>query len=178
MVEIDPIFDTQINSWILAVQKWIDSYIDRQLIMDATAATRYYDGKRINNVIIDSCHDVEEVRIDDNLVDSGDYVVFPYNSAIKWQIRRKTGIFCDGLANITVKAKWGMFPENEVPENVRLAATMFVAHLLNSAKNPASGAEVKSETIGRYSVTYVTSEERSKILQAKDLLEEFKRMSV
>jgi hypothetical protein len=178
MVEIDPTFDTQLDVWISAVQKWIDSFIDRTLIMNETAQTRIFDAKKHESVIIDSCNDVEEVRISDELMSDEEYITFPYNSAIKWQIRRKSGYFPTGVGNISVKAKWGMFPENEIPDDIRLAATILVAHLLNSAKNPASGAEVKSETIGRYSVSYVTSEERSKILQAKDLLDPYKRLSL
>lgn len=178
MAEIDPAFDSQINSWIKAVEGYIEKYLDYQLIMDETATTRYFDGTGAPSLLIDTCRDVIECRISEDLIEEEGYIAFPYNKPAKWQIRRKTGCFPGGVGNVTVKAKWGAYPEAEIPDDIRLAATILTTAILNSAKNPATGPEVKSETIGRYSVSYVTTEERSKLMQAKDLLEQYRRLSV
>lgn len=179
MTEIDPAFDSQLNDWIAAVEAYMDRFTDRKLIVADTATTNYYDGRGMGNLNIDDCRDVEEVRINEQLVENAQYMAYPYNKGYKFQLRHKCGVWPGGVGNITVKAKWGAYEALEVPKDLIFAATVLVGGIIKAAGNQGPlGAEVKSETIGRYSVSYVTDGERKNYMEAMGILNSYRRRTV
>lgn len=174
--EIDDSFDPYLEGLIQSAQDYIEKYINRKLIKEQTISARYFDGNNLNKITIDDCSDIEEVYIDDIL--NTEFLGYPYNTNAYTSIRLKNGNFNYGTANITVKAKWGVFPEDEIPADIKLACAMLLSNMLNANNNTATGKEVKSETIGRYSVSYISSIEREKLLPVNALLDKYRKIGL
>lgn len=162
LIDIDESFVDQVNRWITGVEEYIDHLTGRSFIADATATVRKYDGDNTGTLLIDDCVAVEEVTIgtDDPLTgedESGDegpdYYLYPANTLPKTRIRLASGTFPRwGPQNVSVKAKWGY--SVAVPEDIRNAATVLLAGIINFSNSNEAEGDIKSMSIGRYTVTY------------------------
>lgn len=154
---IDSSFVGQIEEWIADVEKYIDMKTGRNFIADTVATAKKYDGDNSRSILIDDCVEITEVKIGTDpalsVAVSGeeDYFLYPANDVPKTKIKLTGGIFPSWpMQCVSVKAKWGF--SVDVPADIRQAATVLVAGIINYSLN--ADGEVKSMSIGRYTVTY------------------------
>lgn len=174
--EIDASFDDQIDEWIEAAESHIDSATGRNFKADDTASVRLYDGDNSSELLIDDCVELTQVQIDTDtpLAINDEVFAYPLNKTPKTKLKQSGGTFRTGTPGmIKVMGKWGY--SVEVPADIKFAATVIVAGIVNFANN-AEG-EVQSMSIGRYSVTYKTKQEVSDFERVKEILSTYKKFT-
>lgn len=186
LITIDPTFYNQVNSWIEQIEKYIDQITGRNFVADAAATERLYDGNNANILPIDDCISITKVETGDGsvasksvfwetLIKGDDYMEYPANYAADKtpidELRMLGGVFLRGFQNIKIKAKWGY--SVTAPEDIMTAATILVAGIINYSLN-AEG-EVKSMSIGRYSVTYKDEKQWQDFDRVKGILEYYQK---
>jgi hypothetical protein len=159
VIEIDETFDEQIDEWIEAIEEYIDNETNNDftpVAEDAVDEDRTFDGSGTNTLYIDAATEIVEVRLseDGDPLDVDTYVLYPKRADTTRKIVLKSNKFPCGIENIYINGKWGYAT---VPQDIKLAATILVAGIINNAWQ--SESEVQSTTIGRYSVTYKTKEQ-------------------
>lgn len=174
LTDIDPSFDTQLNDWIEAVEIMIDQITGRSWKADAAAVKRYFDGNGTDTLRIDDAVEITEVKVGDEIIDSDDYYVQPYNTLPIKKIILTSGGFSYGSKNIEITAKWGR--SVAVPKDIELAATILVAGIVNNSRENEGGT-ISSITVGRYSVSYQNSQQESDQNSAMDILKRNKKWS-
>ncbi len=180
-ITIDPAFYSRIDAWIGSIERYIDHRTGRNFVADAAASKRVYDGDGESNLLIDDCVAVTKLEIDETEIDSDDYYLYPENAIAKGipisQIKLFGARFSRcGLTrqNIWVTAKWGY--STVAPEDIALAATVLVAGIINFSLN--SEGEVKSMTVGRYSVSYRDKSEWADYDRANEILDSYEKITV
>lgn len=179
LIDIDASFASQLNSWIDAVTKYIEGVTNRRIIADATDTEYLYDGTNKHSMMVDDFVSITSIEIiDDRDTDArtditDDCYYYPANETPKWKIEY-TSLFPRGRQNIAITGKRGFTTQAGLPADLELAATIFVAGIINYS-NSHSG-EVKSESIGRYSVTYTTDAEKEDYAMAMETLKGYRRI--
>lgn len=168
--EVDSTMDDQIDSWIEAMENHIDKETGRNFVADSAASERLYDGDGDREIFIDDCVEIEKVEIDGVEID---YFAYPANETPKISIAREYGKFTRGRQNIAVTAKWGY--SVAVPADIKFACTVLVAGIINNAAD--TGGEVKSMSMGEYSVTYKDAKQTSDFDNVKKILANYRRMT-
>lgn len=168
--EVDSTMDDQIDSWIEAMENHIDKETGRNFVADEEASERLYDGDGDREIFIDDCVEIEKVELDDEEID---YFAYPANETPKISIAREYGKFTRGRQNIAVTAKWGY--SVAVPADIKFACTVLVAGIINNAAD--TGGEVKSMSMGEYSVTYKDAKQTSDFDNVKKILANYRRMT-
>jgi len=161
LTEIALSFKSQVESWIDAVESFIDKFCQRNFKADTIATIKLYDGlpptdtfktKTRKEYFIDDCVEVVELKIDGKIVPATDYLLYPANSLPKTRIllKKESGyVFSSGEQNISVKAKWGY--SVDPPKDIVFAATVLTAGVINYSRGKSL---VRTEAIGNYSVAY------------------------
>lgn len=170
LIEIDPSFDTQVDEWIESVEEYIDHETNRDFEPYdgvAVAADRTFDGDLTDTMSIDPATEVTEVRFSEtgDPVDVDQYVTHPVRKPTINKIQLKYLKFPKGIQNIYIKAIWGYA---SVPKDIKLAATVLVAGIINNAWQ--SEGEIASMSIGRYSVTYKTKSQVDDFNKIEEIL--------
>lgn len=175
LITIDEDFKPRVEEFIDAVTAYIERYTGRTFTADTVATARMYDGNNSDQLFIDDAVEVTEVKIKDTVLDADDYVLYPSNRLPKTRIILPYKYFYVGNQNITVTAKWG-YGEN-IPDDLSFAATLLVADIINAADTNDSNT-ISSETIGRYSVSYVTDNSKGtpEALQAHKIIKLYRRL--
>lgn len=186
LITIDPSFYTQVNSWIEQMEKYIDQVTGRNFVADAVATERLFDGNNANIFGIDDCISITSLKQGDGsisspsiywttLVKDQDYMEYPANHAADdlpiSELRNLGTIFYKGFQNIKIKAKWGY--SVTAPTDIITVTTILVAGIINYSLN-AEG-EVKTMSIGRYSVTYKDEKQWQDFDRIKGILEYYKK---
>lgn len=156
LTEIDDAFNDQLDSWILGVSQFMDTYTGRQLVADATPETRKYDGNGADELMIDHAQAISAVTVDGVAVTPLQY---PANKPRKNRLVLVGTLWITGLQNVLVTAKFGYYPTLADAPAIQFAATVLVAGIVNQSKNQDDG--VQSEKIGQYSVTYKDPEQKA-----------------
>lgn len=164
--EIEEAFQPQVEAWIAGVERVIDQITGRNFVADEVASARLYDGDGSDDLLIDDCIAVTEVATGNDSYGGG-FTIVPSTGADRYftypanhdvlsipitKIKLNARCFTHGNQNNKITAKWGY--SEEAPADIQFAATVFVAGILN--QNRQGGDQVKSESIGNYSVTYNT----------------------
>ncbi len=189
--EIDVSFDAQIESWITGVEKIIDGLTGRNFIADAVASARVFDGDGEESLLIDDCVAITKVEVGND--DYGEsfteipstgasrYFLDPANYASLgvpiYKVTLRDRLWPEGKQNNRITAKWGY--SAAVPEDIKFAATIFVAGILNQQRQ--GGDQIKSETIGNYSVSYNTdkgSDSWADFENAKAIIANYKQINI
>ena len=176
----------QLSSWITAAQEYIENYTGQKF--EAEATTKYYDSKGGTEMLIDSFQSITELSIldtdgnvDETLTEgqSSDFITYPYNETIKYKIvltvGSSLGAFPVGKRLVKVVATFGV--GSTVPKQIELVTAMLVAGIIRAA-NAKSGGEVRSESLGDYSVSYGEVDEVSQKLGIKQTLDQYKLYSL
>jgi uncharacterized protein (DUF1697 family) len=173
--EISSTFAGQIDAWIESVEKYIDQVTGRNFKADTEAGERVYDGNGEREMAIDDCIAIDKVEINDEEVAEEDYLLYPANSEVKNRLRLKNrAIISKGEQNVTITANWGY--SAEVPADITLAATILLAGITAYSDN--TKGKVRSETIGRYSVTYTTEQGWQDFERVKGILNFYKKYNL
>lgn len=173
---IDVSFATQIESWIESIEAFIEKQTDRVFIADSVASERTYDGEGRCDQEFDEFISVSKVEIGEETqteIESGDYRIYPNNQENKSIIQLKYAIFEAGFQNVIITAKWGY--SESCPADITLAATILLAGIINYG-NDAKG-KVRTESIGRYSVSYENEQGWQDFKKAMDIINSYKRFS-
>jgi hypothetical protein len=159
LITIDPTFYNQVDSWMEEIEAYIDQMTGRNFKADTNASAKYYDGDDSMKILVDDAVAITEVNISgdiltadtDPLLADGDFIFYPANKLPITKIELRGGYFpCWPKRAIKITGKWGY--SVAVPTDITTVATVLVAGLINYSYN--ADGEVKSESIGRYTVTY------------------------
>lgn len=179
LIDIDPTLHDQVDEWISGVGKEIDMMTDRQIIADDTATTRYYNGSGKTKQVIDDFITITKVELRANQDDvtpsdiTSDVYLFPANKTPKWLLESYI-TFSKGIQNVLVTGRHGYCASDAIPTDLKFAATVFVSGIINYSNT--SKGEIKSESIGRYSVTYETDEQKQDFERAKAIIKSYRRI--
>ncbi len=183
LIEIDDSFDEQIDRWIEAAETNINETTGRVFIADENSSERIYDIKNTDansigqylsspkNLYVHDFIGTTKLTIDDEVIDEGDYYVYPANENPKTRINYPDG-FSEGKQNIKVEAKWGY--SEEVPADIEFAATVLVAGIIQHSLSHEG--EVASITMGRYSVNYKDEKQMKDFESVKEILKRYKKV--
>lgn len=185
-------FDSQLNDWICGVEKIIDQLTGRNFKADSAASVRVFDGDGSEDLLIDDCIAVTKVEVGNDeyggsfteIAASGTsdmYFTYPANAASKGlpihKIKLNARTFPEGRQNNRITAKWGF--SAAVPEDIQFVATVFVAGILN--QQIPGGDQIKSESIGNYSVSYNTDNGMNSwadFERAKEILNSYRDLNI
>lgn len=184
-------FDDQIDEWIVAIERTIDNITGRNFKADTVASARVYDGDGEDNILIDDA--VQVTKVETGLDSYGGqffeisasgadrYFLEPANYAALGRPIRKISlsarVWPEGRQNNRITAKWGY--SVEVPDDIKFVATVFVAGIANQHRQ--GGAEIKSEKIGNYQVTYNSDDGKNSwadFENAKAILESYRIINI
>ncbi len=191
LIEIDDSFNSQVDAWMASIERIIDNYTSRNFKADSTASARVYDGDGTNELIVDECIEVTKVEVGNSSygdsfaevssTGADKYFTYPANATARMvpihKISLSARCFPSGYQNNRVTAKWGY--SITPPEDITFAATVFVAGVINQSRG--GGDEIKSESIGSYSVTYNSdkgSNSWADFERAKQILDQYKRINI
>jgi len=163
---IDSSFDSVLDDWIEGVENTIDLVTGRNFKADTDATTRVFDGDGTSKLLIDDAVEITAVGLGNDgyggtfrtvgATGANRYFTEPVNHlAHKCPITAlvlNSDKFLIGRQNQQITAKWGF--SVAVPADIKRAATVFVAGIIN--QNSPGASEVKSKRIGDYQVTYNT----------------------
>lgn len=175
MQEIDDLFDDQLEEWIEAIEEYMDNEADRVLGVedDAEASDYAYNGTGKHTLMIDDFVDIDTITLDgEDITDS--VFLYPANSTPTWKLESDDYVFAKGRQNVVVTGVQGYREMQSFPKDLKLAATVLVAGIFNAANN--LDGEVKSESIGVYTVTYVTDSQKNDFELAKKILQKYRRI--
>ena len=166
----------------------IDQLTDRNFIADTTATYRRYDGNDGENLLIDECVEVTEVKLGLTLYGdstetltanvSNGYYVLPRDYSERGkpitEIHLRGRGWTLGTGNHQIKAKWGY--SASVPAAIELATTILAAGIYNSHRGGVGNK--KSEKIGNYAVTYTDESGWTDFEKAKDIVQQYRKISL
>lgn len=182
---INASFDSQITAWIESVERYIEQLTGRIFIADLVASEKKYDGEGETSQKFDEFVQLTKLELGEDdpalspstinrvEVPNTDYRLYPNNQENKATIMLRSGYFPCGYQNVVVTARWGY--SDTLPADIELAATILVAGITNYSNN-AKG-KVRSESLGRYSVSYETDKGWSDYERAKSILDSYKRFT-
>lgn len=169
LTEIDGSFEPQIESWIEAMENYIDKTTGRNFIADDQASVKKYDGDGDYRLFIDDAVDISKIEIDGNEV--AEYFLYPANDFPITKIELEDDYFTRGHQNVEVEGKWGY--SVDVPADITLACAILVAGVINQSLSQEG--EVQSETVGPYSVTYKSEQNWRDFFNIKNTLLQYRR---
>ena len=186
LITIDPTFYNQVDSWMEQIEKYIDQVTGRNFVADIVATERLFDGNNANVLPLDDCVQITKVEQGDGSISVAstdwttlkkdeDYMEYPANHLADLlpisELRSLGLVFYKGFQNVKVKAKWGysIIP----PSDITTVATILVSGIINYSLS--ADGEVKTMSIGRYSVTYKDKTEWMDFEKAKQVLESYKK---
>lgn len=181
LVTIDSSFDSQVTEWIAAMEKHMNKTTDRQLIADDADATYLYDGSDRKILVVDDFYSITSVTLlytvydETSELDVTAYVyTYPANATPIWRLESDYYHFVAGRQNVQVIGRRGYAPSDDIPEDLTFAATVLVAGIINASHN--SKGEIKSESIGRYSVAYETTAQKADFDTARAIIASYRRI--
>ena len=171
VINIDTSYNAQITLWITAMSRWLDSRTNRTLVQD-TESINKYDGDGTDTLLIDDCNTITSIEMP-----SGTAITpfeYPANKDAKTKLVLNSDVFTKGLQNVEVTGKFGKFIAT--PEDIEFACTVLVAGIVNSSMNQKD--DVSSETVGKYSVSYRSPQERADYKMVESIIATHKRITV
>lgn len=179
LTSIDSSFDAQLTQWIAAVETHIDKMTDRKMIAEATNSVYYLDGTGRKDMLVPDFYAISTVKVksEKDDLDPEDYTdkIYFYPSGRKpiYQLQMDNYYFPKGRQNIVVTGRKGYFDANDIDEDIVFAATVMVAGIVNASN--ISAGEIQRETIGRYTIEYVTDQQKIDYKTAMDTITRYRR---
>ena len=180
MVDIAEDFIPQVETWILAMENYVEKITHRIFVAPEEAYSKFYDGNNKNHILIDECISVDSLKIDGVEIDSESYYLMPYNKTPYWKIELKQGLYFNRFTapnftrkNIEISAKWAY--SETCPPAITEAVAILVAGIAKS--NTPNLNFVKQERIGEYSVAYDITSEKD-FVRAQDILIQYTKVCV
>lgn len=180
--------DAGFSAWISTVIGMVESYIEQYTGIDFendTAGTRYFDGSGEDIQVIGDFRTGtltsvqilnSDGQVEATLTLNTDFVYYPYNettpNALKLLSGGQYGSWPARARSVAITGKFGY---SSPPAAVKIAAVKLAAKMINEG---LKGGEVKAETLGSYSVTYKDLDESAVSLGIKEILNQYRVMSV
>lgn len=172
LTSINTSFDVQLAEWIQAADDHINKSTDRQIIADTVDATYKYSGLGKDYMMIDDFIAVTLIEMDGT--DITDKVFLdPVNRLPYFKMSMEDDVFLKGKHNVHVTGRRGYAALANAPQDLVFAATVFVAGIVNFSNN--SSGEIKSESIGRYTVSYSTTTQKEDYERAESIIKMYRR---
>jgi len=175
---------TSLSDFIAAVKAFIDKYTGRTF-ESGTSEDRKYDGDGSDTLLIDDATEITAIKIYDDTgnllftLTASDYKLYPENKSYFNQITLRLGSqvahFQRGHQNIVVTGKFGF--STAIPDDLAFAATQMVAAMVEDNYINSTG-DIKSESLGEYSVTYQSVKKASDRLGIYDILDAYREIVV
>lgn len=182
-IDTNAFIDAGFSDWLSAIQAFIEK-LTGKTFEQVTAEARYFDGNGKRTLYLsqeDDLISVTELLIlesDGTTLKSlteghaNDYLLYPLNTAPKFEIRLVTsasvGAFYKGDRKVKITGNWGN--ASSVPEDIKLAATIMISQIV---KQGLEGGNVKSTKLGDYAVSYGDIESIATKSGAMDILNNY-----
>ncbi len=174
LITIDASFDDQIDDWISSIEAFIDNFTGRSFVAGSVEEERLFDGDGSDTLLIDDALLITAIEFsDEELDEDAVWYEYPANDFPKTKIVY-AGIFPLGNQNIKIIGTFGF--STEAPDDIQLAATVLVTGIITYGKAAGKG-DVRSKTIGRYTVAYSTAKGWQDFNRAMGILNGYKRFS-
>lgn len=186
--KVDALYGTDIpqatfDALLASVKAFIDRYCGKTF--EGGSATKIYDGNGRDEILVDSFYgSPSSVKIlnsdgtDYETLTEGqanDYVALPLNSSEKNMIRLTGNGFWGRFANresvLSVTATFGFAAS--APADIELAATQMVGELYSGNQG-----DVKSESLGDYSVSYADVGSAASKISATNILDLYRDIDI
>lgn len=189
LIDIEEGFESRVKEWIAMIEAFVEKETGRVFIADEAVSTKKYQVeptpsqnigkyvKVIKELFIDDCVEVTELKIDGSVVSTDDYLFYPMNELPVTRIKLKDAVgdyFTIGEQNIEVKAKWGF--SEACPADISFVVTILVAGIINFSGDMEG--EVKTESIGNYSVTYKDKKDWQDFERAQKILRQYSKLNI
>ena len=189
LIDIEEDFEARVDEWIAMMEAFVEKETGRVFIADVIASTKKYQVDEIpsqtvgkyakirKELFIDDCVEVTELKIDSSVVLAANYLTYPMNVLPITRIKIKDtegDYFTVDEQNIEVKGKWGY--SAVCPAEISFVVTVLVAGIINFSGDMEG--EVKTESIGNYSVSYKDAKDWQDFERAKLILERFRRINI
>lgn len=184
LIDIIESFESQVDTWIDNVERYIDDYTGRNFVADSAASARLYNGNGKNEIDVDDCIAITLLEVGNGFyaesyitIGNTGYVTLPGNAIAQGipikAIHLKNQLFTVGLQNIRVTAKWGY--SQACPGDIKMVATLLTAHLYKFGRGGiTSGAS--QERIGNYTIVYQDRNAQEEYKSAMMVLDKYKRL--
>ena len=184
LTDIDVSFVPQVESWIQAVESYINNYTGRlDGFENTTSTTRYFDGNGKREIDVGnfaSLSSVEILNYNSDDVDvtlsegkASDYLIYPYNTSPKYRliltINSQVPVWSVGDRRIKLT---GIFGQSTVPFDIKLAATILATEIIKQGRD--GGLKI-SENEGDYSASFETFDRLAmRITNVRSILDRYK----
>lgn len=188
LIDVDESGDgSQVDEWIAEIEAYIEKKTGRNFMIsdesgDENTYEKKFDGDGSHVLIIADAISIDSVKIGDgeNMIDeSGDTSLYfyPANRTHPDQpiTRIEGAYFPKGRQNIKITGLWGY--SIDVPDDIRLIATVLVAGIVNFSNTTLSEGRIQSMSIGRYSVSYKNDTQEKDFERVPDIISYYKRFS-
>lgn len=178
--------DNSMSAWISSVISQVETYIEKYTNVDfenSASADLYFDGSGDDVLFVGDYQSISAVvilNVDgstlETLTVNTDYVLYPYNEStkngIKLIIGGKRSTFPDWSRAVKVT---GVFGYATPPNDIKLAALKLAAKTINDG---LKGGQVSSESLGSYSVNYKDLDEVSESMGIKNILDQYRPITL
>lgn len=171
---------SEISTPDVAIERWIEAmsrHIDQRtgyfplVVDDAVTAARRYNGKGGTSLDIDN---ILEANITSVMIGTDTIADFELISNYGNKLYIPGGIL-KGNLNVKVTGKFGRY--EEVPMDIEFACTVLVAGIVNNS-NTITSDEVRSESIGRYTVTYASKKQLNDYSLVEQIIKTYEKITV
>lgn len=167
LLDVEESFEPAITNWINQMTKHIEKETQRKFTVDASPVERVFDGNGKRTILIDDYTVLDSVEIDGTEINVLEY---PANSSPKY-ILFYENVFPRGNQNITISARWGQEPQDDI----KYACTVLVSGIVqNQAKTTG---QIVKEKIGNYDVSY-EPHQKADFDQAMQVINSYKNYSI
>ena len=165
----------EIAGYIRAMSATMDNMSGRRLYGDEET-TNTYDGEKGEILHVKDVCAISEVLLDGADVTEAIYK-YPQNKAYASRLVLPGKSWGTKRQSVEVTGIHAM--HDELPEDIKLACTIFVAGVYRNAHpDPDFKGEVTSEKMGNYTVSYASAKQVGDAANAKALLSSYKRISL
>lgn len=180
LIDVKPDFEANVTRWIESISAYIEKATGRHFdapVDEDDATVRKFDGTGHPDIVIDDCVEITKLEtvIDGfaDEIDATDFITYPANTSPITKISLLGGLFPRVRQCVHVTGRWGY--SETAPADIEFAATVLLGGVINES-NQHDG-EITSETIGSYSVSYNTEQQRQDFDLAKKILTTYKRFT-
>ena len=181
--DIDSTYSSFISSIIDYVGEYIDQYCGTNYKTDSGSDTRYYDGSGSDELNVDGFSAITSISILDvngnveTTLATTDWYAYPLNSTQNNKIILSDGgalgSFPDRIRSVKIIGTFGS--SSAVPGPIKLAALELAAKVINVG---LKGGQTSSESLVSYSVNYRDVDEEAESLGIKEILNQYRIMSL
>jgi len=171
-----------IDNYIEAMSRFMDQACDRVLVVDLTSDVKVkkYDGNGRTTLLVDDFVALDSLVVDGNTVPDTSYVSYPANEGYSNEIVITGGtIFYKQRLGVVLTGHFGRYSSVDgivTPFDIEHACTVLVTGIIQNSDSP--NGVVKTESIGRYSVSYATDKQARDYDSAMSTIDHYRKVGV